>query len=288
MIAKFAQVVIPDAPSFDEPISNTSGKVHPEVGKAVLDTPQTLSNPQNSQVQEMQKELLAINKSLQTIKTPGAENTFGNILMQNHLPIDLAKIGNFGGDNKLDHIDGIWGPHTNYAVEKVADLMRGMLKISERLKINFGINQEDIDTLQKLIPEDINEIDNNKKTELAKAIIPILSKIQKSVSEFMSNLSNVSTAHTEFQNGFGLFNQKSKLSPEETQTKNSILNTAIYGIALPSQSGQAIPVSFNDIASMQNFKKFLQAHKITMKPDDAVQALRKDIEQKLAVSKPGY
>jgi hypothetical protein len=288
MIGKLAQVVIPDAPSFDEPTSSTSGNARPEIGKAVLDTPQKVQ--QNSPVQEMQKELLAINSSLAGIKNVSADakNLFGNILVENHLPSNLSAIGNIGGKNKLDHIDGNWGPNTNAALKAVEDTVAGIIQIATKLKLQIGITEEDFNDLQKLIPLEIREVDDSKKTELATQIIPILNKINKAVSEFIPHLSNASTTHMGFQNGFGLFNQKSNLSQEEAQMKQSLLNTAIYGIALPSQNGQAIPVSFNDIASMQNFKKFLQAHQITMKPDDAVLMLRKDIEQKLAVSKPGY
>lgn len=190
----------------------------------------------------------------------------------------ISTIKTIGATGKENKPDGVWGPRTTNSLTNISKFISAMLSLAEDMGLSMkSYDRSRSDTLNKLVM-------SGKHTEIvAAAIAKELTDVRRFYDEFKTTVFE-NPQYKDFidqEKPFAQHNQMTNSLSEQEQTLyNQASTTAIPGLTLEIED-TSLPVSLWDIASMENFKKFLNQNGIKSTTDENVQTYVQSLNTKL-------
>lgn len=164
------------------------------------------------------------------------------------------------GKNDTIGADGDWGAKTNNALKNVVAIFNGMKKFTETFHLSVKFPEE-LDKLNKLIPQDPKTMPEKEKTaaEITKLISDITEKIPEFISKVQSSQVLKNPISVSYQNI-----QPAKLDEKSQEIVNLQPNLEIKKIPtnLSDPKSNTVSVMLSNLADQISFDKFLKDNNI--------------------------
>jgi hypothetical protein len=195
----------------------------------------------------------------------------------------IKRIGTPGSEGSAD---GIWQTRTNNSLKQIYAVAAALVQLQKDLGIQIeGYDDKDLAELKENIPDTYLHLDNTVLERAAK-ITANINKLTNYYLNFEKTFLNNEQYKSLITNSKPLFTHKSslQLTPEEEKMANDYRNLKAK---IPGVNLDGHPVSLYDIASLTNFKTFLENN--NMRTDDAsLQKQVQRVKEMIDVSELGF